>query len=370
MLLVRNADCVSASRRVASGAGPSSSRSSSCRSSFRLRSPGSGCSPRSGAWACSPRRSPFTQTAVTLAVAFVSGPLYVRAAIAAFEAVDPNLVDGRAHAGRLARANVLSRRVAARSRRARRGRGARVRARSRRVRRDDHVRGLAATSDPDPAACDLRRVRSDFDVTLAISGLLVLISAAILVTLKLVNWLDRSQLNVPPSASRLRPRRSAHRRSGDGCARRAVGAGKSYDPAARSPASPVRRPGASRSATRHGSTRLGHRRSRRTTAFVGFVFQDYALFPHLTVRQNVAFGGRGSSTAARALRHLASGRGAPRRPLRRRAATRCACSCDRSRPGVLLLDEPLSALDPHTRGHGSRRAPRDAARARTSRRSS
>src|SRR5205085_4337269 len=34
---------------------------------------------------------PFTQTAVTLAVAFVSGPLYVRAAIAAFEAVDPTL---------------------------------------------------------------------------------------------------------------------------------------------------------------------------------------------------------------------------------------------------------------------------------------
>ena len=36
---------------------------------------------------------PFTQTAVTLAVAFVSGPLYVRAAIAAFEAIDPALVD-------------------------------------------------------------------------------------------------------------------------------------------------------------------------------------------------------------------------------------------------------------------------------------
>src|SRR2546425_7370162 len=36
---------------------------------------------------------PFTQTAVTLAVAFVAGPLYVRAAIAAFEAVDPGLVD-------------------------------------------------------------------------------------------------------------------------------------------------------------------------------------------------------------------------------------------------------------------------------------
>jgi molybdate transport system permease protein len=35
----------------------------------------------------------FTQTAVILAVAFVAGPFYVRPAIAAFEAVDPTLLD-------------------------------------------------------------------------------------------------------------------------------------------------------------------------------------------------------------------------------------------------------------------------------------
>jgi molybdate transport system permease protein len=35
---------------------------------------------------------PFTQTAVVFAVTFVSSPLYIRQAIAAFEAVDPNLV--------------------------------------------------------------------------------------------------------------------------------------------------------------------------------------------------------------------------------------------------------------------------------------
>jgi molybdate transport system permease protein len=35
---------------------------------------------------------PFTQAAVTVAVAFVSSPLYLRPAIAAFEAVDPDLV--------------------------------------------------------------------------------------------------------------------------------------------------------------------------------------------------------------------------------------------------------------------------------------
>jgi molybdate transport system permease protein len=35
---------------------------------------------------------PFTQTAVVFAVAFVSSPLYIRQAVAVFEAVDPNLV--------------------------------------------------------------------------------------------------------------------------------------------------------------------------------------------------------------------------------------------------------------------------------------
>jgi molybdate transport system permease protein len=35
---------------------------------------------------------PFTQTAVVLAVAFVASPLYIRQAIAAFEAIDPDLV--------------------------------------------------------------------------------------------------------------------------------------------------------------------------------------------------------------------------------------------------------------------------------------
>jgi molybdate transport system permease protein len=35
---------------------------------------------------------PFTQTAVVLAVAFVSSPLYIRQAIASFEAIDPNVV--------------------------------------------------------------------------------------------------------------------------------------------------------------------------------------------------------------------------------------------------------------------------------------
>ena len=59
----------------------------------------SGCSPRSAASGCSARRSTLrdhdpvhAERRSSLAVAFVASPLYVRQAIAAFEAVDPNLV--------------------------------------------------------------------------------------------------------------------------------------------------------------------------------------------------------------------------------------------------------------------------------------
>ena len=63
---------------------------------------------------------PFTQTAVMLAVAFVASPLYIRQAIAAFEAVDPNLVAASRTLGAGPGAHVLPRRAAARARRPRR----------------------------------------------------------------------------------------------------------------------------------------------------------------------------------------------------------------------------------------------------------
>jgi molybdate transport system ATP-binding protein len=83
---------------------------------------------------------------------------------------------------------------------------------------------------------------------------------------------------------------------------------------------------------------------------VGYVFQEYALFPHMTVRQNVAFAGadRVDDLLERfGIAHLA---GARPRTLsggeRQRVGLARAIASD---PGVLLFDEPLSALDAHTR---------------------
>jgi molybdate transport system permease protein len=127
---------------------------------------------------------PFTQTAVTVAVAYVSSPLYIRAAIAAFEAVDPGLVDASrtlgAGPGRtffrvampLASGGLIAGEALA------------------------FARGLGEFGATIMFAGSLQRVTQtlplaiyaefdvNFDVTLAISGLLVLVSAVLLLALK------------------------------------------------------------------------------------------------------------------------------------------------------------------------------------------
>ena len=89
---------------------------------------------------------------------------------------------------------------------------------------------------------------------------------------------------------------------------------------------------------------------------VNTVFQDYALFPHLSVLENVAYGltVKGVARAARAreaeaaLEQVALGGFGARRPGQLSGGQRQRVALARAlvnRPRVLLLDEPLGALD-------------------------
>nr|WP_221625578.1 ABC transporter ATP-binding protein [Halobellus ruber] len=87
----------------------------------------------------------------------------------------------------------------------------------------------------------------------------------------------------------------------------------------------------------------------------GFVFQDYALFPHMTVQENVRYGARYRDSprdAAELLSELGVAHLAERNPPTLSGGEKQRVALARAlavRPDVLLLDEPLAALDVPTR---------------------
>jgi molybdate transport system permease protein len=142
---------------------------------------------------------PFTQAAVTIAVAYVSGPLYVRQAIAAFEATDPTLAAAARTLGAgpvrtffrvvlpLARGGLVA--------------GLAL----------SFARGLGEFGATIMFAGSLERVTQtlplaiyaefdqNFDATLAMSGVLVLVSVVLLVALRIGLTWQRSTSTTSPS---------------------------------------------------------------------------------------------------------------------------------------------------------------------------
>jgi len=142
---------------------------------------------------------PFTQSAVTIAVAYVASPLYIRQAIAAFEATDPNLRAASRTLGAgpaktffrvvlpLARGGLIA--------------GLAL----------SFARGLGEFGATIMFAGSLQKVTQtlplaiyaefdqNFDATLAMSGVLILISALLLLTLRIgLSW-QRSPSSTSPS---------------------------------------------------------------------------------------------------------------------------------------------------------------------------
>lgn len=90
---------------------------------------------------------------------------------------------------------------------------------------------------------------------------------------------------------------------------------------------------------------------------IGFVFQDYALFPHLSVEENLLFGlkkGENNSIVAELLRATELSNLAARKPHQLSGGQQQRVALARAlvrKPALMLLDEPFAALDYDMRYH-------------------
>lgn len=85
---------------------------------------------------------------------------------------------------------------------------------------------------------------------------------------------------------------------------------------------------------------------------IGFVFQDYALFPNMSVLENLLFVKKDKALAEQLLEMTELSELAHRKPATLSGGQKqrvSLCRAMMNRPKLLLMDEPLSALDPSMR---------------------